>query len=265
MLGLEAQLRDWKAQTPTSIAQLRPVLLGDLFVEIFVYCAPLLKFPPPNEFVDTLAPDPQRVPLAVPLLRRYYEEAMSVDLREFSAFDWSRLVVCVILGIRLSFPIKGFHGWDYAGARAELKFAEFLDAVSGGGEAQMSDERNTGMMDIRKASGVIFDVVRKKYHDRLERDQMLEDTVWSTCPVLDGSIDGYLETWDDSLGMADPSNVSMGMPGGTFAPETWGANWRNLPVGQGHGEPGPWVYPDLWATMTMSWAETEVDQPSAHL
>lgn len=264
MLGLKAQLRDWKAQVPEPIAKLRSVLLGDLFAEIFVYCAPLLKFPAPDEFTDALAPDPQWVLLAVPLLRRYYEEVKSVDLRGFSSSDWGRLIICVILGMRLSFPIKGLHGWDYAGTRTELKFAEFLDAVSGGAEEQMVDKgsHSTGMVDIRRASGIILGVVREKYNDRLEREGTLKDATRPTCPMLDGSLDGYLESWDDDFGFVDPNNVPLDTSRTVLTPDTWRGRLGSQSAHAGHEELGQQVYHDLWATMTMSWAE-EANCPGA--
>lgn len=261
MLGLEAQLHEWKAQVPEGAALSKPVLLGQLFAEIFVYCAPLVKFSAQEDFADTLTPELGRVALAVPLLRRFFEEAASVDLMGFSAGDWGRLVICVILAMRLSFPTNCFPGWDYTSARTQLGFGEFLDAVSTGAEESPEGTHGTSrVMDIGRASGVIFDVVRNKYHGRLERETMLEDATRSTCPMLDGSLDEYLRTWDEgpgcSSGIFGPSNAPIDT-GSASAPEGLGRTWGNEHVGLEYAAPGRQVYHDLWATMTMSWAEKD--------
>lgn len=109
---------------------------------------------------------------------------------------------------------------------------EFLDAPSWAAEEQLAEERNntTRILDIRRASSLIFDVVRKKYHDRLERERMPKGVTWSTCPVIDGSLNGYFDTWDKNLRMVDPRSVSMDTPGGVFAPDAWGGGWGNQPV-----------------------------------
>lgn len=266
MLGLEAQLREWKAQVPAHVSGSREVVLGGSFTEIFVYCAPLLKFPPPVTHGETLAPDPDKVRLAVPLLRSYYDEVVKADLSGFSALDWGRLIISVILGMRLSFPIKGFC-WDSSRARAELRFDEFLgalcDGVAGGECADDRNKRDRGM-DIGTASRLMFDVVRKKYNDGLERQARSEEAARITCPVLDGSLDEYLRTWGgESVGniaTGDSVNSSLYHTGLGFVPEFWAGE-----LGSGLGpeaeaeDAGPQVYDDLWATMTTSWPESEVD------
>lgn len=256
MLGLDAQLREWKLQVPEDVARSTPVVLGQTFAEIFVYCAPLLKFPAQEAFTDTLAPELERVLLAVPLLRRYFEESRNLDLKGLSAQGWGRLVVCVILAMRLSFPIKGLPGWDCAAARAQLGLGDFLNAVSDSVEEQTSEDLHTAnrMVDISRASSVIFNVVRKKYYDRLEREMR------PTCPMLDGSLDGYLQTWEDgpgaNFGLVDPGSLSMDA-GDVLTPEALAGNW-----GGGDEAPGQEAYHDLWATMTMSWADKDAHAPS---
>ena len=262
MLGLETQLRDWQAQIPARISRLQPVLLGQVFTHIFICCAPLVKVPAPAVFTNILAPEVGRVASAVPLIRRYYEIVSGLDLRVFSAMDWSRLIICAILGMRLSFPIAGFHCWDYVRVRTELGFAEFLDAASSGGE-KVADANTARGADIGKAGSVIFNVVKKKYNSRLEMERRLESGARATCPVLDGSLDEYLNSWDEvpvgDFGMVDPSSVSLSTSEGAFGS---GSQGDELGVGhqdeQGSGVP---MYHDLWATMTMAWPGGDAGPP----
>lgn len=262
MLGLEAQLREWKSQVPAYVSGSRQVVVGDLFTEIFVYCAPLLRFAPSNASGDMLAPDPDKVRLAVPLLRRYYKEVVKMDLGRFSAPDWARLIISVILGTRLSFPIKEFP-WDDSRAREELQLDKYLHTLCAGAEVQCPDgQSNPVNIDIGTASRRMFDVVQKKYLDRLEKRGSFDDGVRVTCPVLDGSLDEYLHMWDgESVGDIVTGNAGDGLlvaaePG--LDPGTWSVKSGSGPESRDGGVEAP-VYDDLWTTMTLTWAENEAD------
>lgn len=257
-------MRDWKAQVPACVSSSREVAVGELFTEIFLYCAPLLKFTPPEPFRETLSPDSERVRLAVPLLRRYYDEAARANLRAFSAVNWGRIIVSVILGMRLSFPIRGLC-WDDAHARAEIRLDEFLGALCDSVPSpQGTDDRRTNdrAMDIGTASRLIFDVVRKKYDDGLERQARSEEAARMTCPVLDGSLDEYLHMWDGepvgTIATGDSIASSSDHPGLAFVPGIWSGEPCGVPS-SGDGGTGPQVYHDLWSTMTTLWPESEAD------
>lgn len=262
MLGLEAQVREWRSQVPASVSESREVTTGDLFTEIFVYCAPLLRFPSTGSSGNTLAPDADKVRLAIPLLRRYYEEVVKMDLGGFSAPDWARLVVSVILGLRLSFPIKTFP-WDDFRARAELQLYKFLHMLCADVELQCPYGRDIAeSIDIETASRRMFDAVRKKYLDRVERSESFDDAVRVSCPVLDGSLDEYLRTWDGgsvgdiatrNAGDAFLATAGPGLDLGTGSVES------GTGPESGHGGVQALVYDDLWSTMTMAWAEGEMD------
>lgn len=187
---------------------------------------------------------------------------------EFSHFPgavWGQLVVSIIMGLRLSFPMPiGCPGWDHAAARRVLNLGDFLARFSdaegrldNGNLVPASCRRSTGT-DVLCASKVVVDMVRRKYETRLAALEMVNtmhspqlglqglDKSTKGCPMLDGSLDQYISDWDERF--FDPTafvSPVQGMPG----------------VEAGYSEAvsgtGPHLSPfhDLWATMTVSWSQ----------
>lgn len=271
LLGLEAQLRDWQSKIPSDIATSAPVLLSALFAEILIHCSVLMTFPAQRASCRPLKPDADKVSHAIPLVRRFFEIAAQLDHGHFSALEWAKLVSCVILGTKLSFPLKEISGWDYMQARSELKFREYLEQICGGGDAAEQSAPQEGSpitrpTDIKCASRAILNVVLRKYNDKIERERKSDEPGRLGCPMLDGSADEYLYMWDDNTPMlmpaigdqADVVSLALHMGSGAEA-----FNDRERAPRPSHGaaaQVDPRImYHDLWATMTLGWGERGLD------
>lgn len=228
-----------------------------LFTETFLYGAPLLKFPTPRSasgVVEVI--DVQRLVQAVSPLQQFLDRCVSLPLSEFGNFcslDWGRLICSIILCFRLSFPLEKCPQWNATAFRQRVNFEYYLSRLC------QDDEGSTGHQsltpttartaDVRSASQVILEVVRRKFQKRMEllmaappSAQPISsanlDRTMKGCPVLDGSLDQYFQVWDETF--VDPSMV---MPAASDEKSA------GPPTGQ------PAVFHDLWATMTMSWAD----------
>lgn len=162
-------------------------------------------------------------------------------IAHFSAIDWGRLVLAVVVAMRLSFPSSESLGLDGAVVRAELDFGSFLDKMS----EDASLTASTKKVDIASAMRVVMEVVRDKYRQRLaqaeesalqqqqqQQQQRRQRKAGTGCPMLDGSMDELLPLWDASQ----------------FAVPVASAFESEL----GDGEP---LYGDAWAAMAMGWTE----------
>ncbi|KAG9258632.1 uncharacterized protein F5Z01DRAFT_208741 [Emericellopsis atlantica] len=224
LLGLEAKLDSLHIahETTTKNAQ-DPVVLTHLFAKIYLIAAPFLTLPPTPK-----SPSPPNMsyiiaPLATALttLASLSDEA----LRAFTAPDWFRLIVCVIVASKLSFPLANDPSWDDASARSALRLGSFLDSFC-------QDDNDDGdkaktKNDVLSASRVVMRMVRDKFNRKLHTAAGAKRTASLGCPMLDGSLDNYMPMWDPPP-----------LP---------------LPPQTSQQQSGP-VFHDLWATMTMSWS-----------
>jgi hypothetical protein len=152
----------------------------------------------------------------------------------FTSVDWTKFILSVILAICLSFPITDVPDWDHAWARSQLRFDEFLEAMSEGPEDLTPASKR---VDVLSASRVILRVVKTKYDRRvaiLTAPSLNETLGHQGCPMFDKDMQPYLSAWDTGF------DVNSVLP------------TPNLNIeGQQH------MYHDLWATMTMSWADDD--------
>lgn len=244
-----------------------------LVTEIVLYGSPLLKFPYERaQKREQSAPiayaDPNRLLSCAHLLRTWYDYILSLPASEFSHFPgaiWGHFVASVILGLRLSFPIpSGCPDWDHGAARRILDFGGFLAAFgaaegsASGVDAATAHGRKNTSTDVLSASKVVVDMVRHKYEKRLAALEMAEasqgpphpllpgtDKSMSKCPMLDGSLDQYIQDWDerflDTTGFGTPIQGGSGWDTGSG--DATGTNSQTL------------TFHDLWATMTMGWSQ----------
>lgn len=242
--------------------------IAKLFTEIFLRGYSLLRFPYYNsqkQGQPSTDADPNRLLSCANLLRPWYDYLSSLPASEFanfSAIDWGHFVAAVILGLRLSFPLpKDCPSWDHTAAREIIRLGSFLekftDGVSDTASLTPASSKTTSSTDVLSASKVVLGVVKRKYEKRLatlEKAASMQpphpmpldvDLGLRKCPMFDGSLDTYIETWDDSF--LDPSsltNATLMDPGLSAVPGT--SSTSNTQ---------PMVYHDLWATMTMGWGQ----------
>lgn len=255
-------------------SQLAVVYIANLFTEIVLQGYTLLRFPYYNtkkqaQLSQEALVEPSRLWCCAKALRTWYDHILSLPTSEFarfSAVDWGHFVGMIILGLRLSFPLpKDCPSWDHVAARKVVDLGSFLDKFTydGGDTVTLTpaSSKSSSGTDVLSASKVVLGVVRRKYQNRLVA---LEKTAHAQprhtvpadaevglrkCPMFDGSLDPFIETWDDTF--LDPSNlmntsvIGHGLAG---VPET-GSSSSTQTV----------VYHDLWATMTMGWSQDSLE------
>lgn len=246
-----------------------------MFTQIVLDGFPLFKFPGSNtQKRDQMSPggrvDPSRLLVCANGLRTWYDYIASLpepDFANFAGTDWARLIVTVILGFRLSFPIPDeCPGWDHAVARRVLDLGTFLHGLSedDGGKSGMltpAPGNKSSSTCVLSASRVVFGVVRRKYGRRLaaiERAAAMEpphpmppdvEKGVQRCPMFDGSLDPYLDIWDDSIlktiNLANPPLSTSALDTGSVVVDRTGSGPQIQPM----------IFHDLWATMTMGWSQ----------
>lgn len=256
--------------------------LSNLITEIALHGSPILKYPyeraqkRDRSSAAVSHADPNRLLICGNLLRKYYDYILSLPASEFSHLPgaiWGHMVASIILGLRLSFPIPNetCPSWDHRAARQTIQFGNFLATFSGTDEsgesvnlAPASTSSSSGnkstSTDVLSAMKVVVDMVRRKYEKRLAASELAEaiqqpphhpgladlDKSANKCPMLDGSLDQYIQDWDDRF--FDPTglpNSVQGVP--ALETPAYGATLGT--------ESQPLAFHDLWATMTMGWSQ----------
>lgn len=222
--------------------------LATMFVAFYLESGTLLKIPRPlHRHGSSLPLLASKLHLCVGHLKEFLTYVVSLDQTDFLSFtgvEWARLVLAIILAIRLSFPpVLECPEWDTAWARSQLNFSEFLNHMCREIDLTPSSKK----VDVLSASRVIIRMVKEKYDRRLALlNTQAETPTRGTCPMLDGSLEQYFPFWDAGIGVNSPGQA-MGQV-----------------MGQVTGQSGTAAQPvfhDLWATMTMSWAEEDQGIP----
>ncbi|KAK7415451.1 hypothetical protein QQZ08_012340 [Neonectria magnoliae] len=234
LLGLELQDRELRQAMLPHIARSVPVKIAAMFFNIYLNGGCLLhtgrsKTAPPG-FV---APTAAKLRLCVESLKTLFTYIPTVGQATFISFtsvDWSKLILSVILGVRLSFPLPEVPDWDDDWARKELRFVEFLAHMCEGVDLTPVSTR----VDVLSASRVVLRVVKDKYDRRMELHAKAADRSTHGCPMFDTSMASFISSWDANFDIS-------------AAPA------------RGPEDRQP-VFHDLWATMTMGWADGKPDE-----
>jgi hypothetical protein len=215
-----------------------PVKLGLMFTRIFLDGGILLKFPlqtrngPREE--KLISPVESSLRASVEQLNFFFDYVLNLEQSQILSFcgvDWTRVILSIILAFRLSFPTPRYPGWDSTWARSMLRFDDFLIKMSNEGELTIASKK----VDILSGFKVVVRVVKEKYEARLAQLSPSSDYSSSSgCPMLDGSLTHYLRIWDPPINTAD------------IQPITPSTDPSTTDCGV--------AFQDLWATMTMGWA-----------
>lgn len=214
--------------------------LALLFIEFYPNAGGLLCAPRPRDpsaFSAPLRPTAPKLASVVPALRLFLSESLRLDPPTFSCFtavDWGRLILAIILSFRLSLHVPECPAFDHVAARADIRLDTFLDTMCREPDCLVPAANK---IDVLSASRVVMRVVKAKLDRRLELDSMRE-VARGSCPMLDGSLDQFFPLWD--VGLATLNT--------TTGPTEMGA------AAGGGKQP---VFHDLWATMTMGWANED--------
>ncbi|KAI9163442.1 Transcription factor himD [Paramyrothecium foliicola] len=242
LLGLETQLRSIKDSIPPHIASLDAVKIAMTTADIYLSGgATLLKLPRlPKGGSTPLLPDHTKLFTCCQNVREIMDYMVSLDRTSYACFtciDWCKLIMAIIVAIRLSFPFPDCPAWDSSWARTHLQFNTFLEKMCE--ETDLTPASN--QIDVLSATRVVLRVLKEKYEQNLikvtEAEAMAANANYiGRCPMLDGSLSQYMPTWDPDI---------------TMTPLPLGSPTKNA-----GSQP---VFHDLWATMTMGWAdETEI-------
>lgn len=213
---------------------------SELFFTIYLHGGPLLRLGhsknKPSGFIPPSIP---KLKLCAAEIRKLFDFLTSLGQSAFSAFtcnDWTKFILSVILAVRLSFPLTELPCWDDAWARSELRFGDFMKHMCDGADLTTVNTR----VDAFSAGRVVLNVLKEKYERRvasLEEAAAAAEAVAPSvgiqaCPMFDHSMEPYIAAWDTGFG------VDAAVP----------------PVTERLDDQQP-VFHDLWATMTMGWAE----------
>ncbi len=247
----------------------------------------------------------------IPLLRELYN-LYSVQSREclnaLSCISWGAVVLSLILGYRMSFPIAGCAIWDDAAVRRDLKLDECLEKMCRAGGTNINMNTLTPAsarknMDVMSASQLVMHVLLRKYQRRVAKIErrdastgdgtearaeavtpplpgadflasapMPPNKAKTDCPMIDGSLESFYPLWDetfvdpslyaDPLTNLVPDGQAMAMDLGAGGMAGLGDDGQIQMGGMG-ADGGPdqlqgGLVPDIWATMTMGWAQNEI-------
>jgi hypothetical protein len=198
--GMETQLAEWETRMDPHIASVPSIRIGVLFTRVFLSGAPLLKLPsvklPPLDSSSAFRADPQRLMSVVPALHEIYEYLLSLDPAEVNSFigiEWGALILSIILGFRMSFPLAVCPEWDDRAAREAVRFGEYVDRFCNMGGAQGAEtaaDIKAGLtgsnnnnnsnnltpassgqrsMDVLSASKIVLEMVKKKFMKRVAK------------------------------------------------------------------------------------------------
>lgn len=246
------------------------VYIASLFTKTILHGYTLLRFPYYNaqkqarSSQDALV-EPSRLWGCAKSLRIWYDYVSSLPASEFASFsaiDWGRFVGMIILGLRLSFPLpKDCPAWDHSAAREIVGLGSFLEKFTddGSGAASLTpaSSKSSSGTDVLSASKVVLGVVKRKYEKRLaalEKAALAQpphsvpadtDSGIRKCPMFDGSLDPFIQTWDDTF--LDPSSL--------VNTSFIGSGLAGVPGPGSSFDTQPVLFRDLWATMTMNWSQ----------
>ncbi|KAK0730037.1 hypothetical protein B0H67DRAFT_596295 [Lasiosphaeris hirsuta] len=181
--GIESQCAEWETRMAPEVANSPAIKVAVFFTRIFIIGAPLLKLPsarPINNDPSTWRPTPQRLLSVVPWLHALFDYCLTLTSTEINAFvgtDWGGLILGVILGYRMSFPLTACPEWDDSEARRHVRFGEYIDRLCRLGDDSDGDDIRSNLtpassqksMDILSASKVVLGVVRTKYKRRVAK------------------------------------------------------------------------------------------------
>lgn len=274
-----------------------------LFTRIFITGAPLLKLPtvkPPNVDTSTFRPNPRRLMTSIPTLHAFYDYFLALpaaDINTFSGFDWGGLILTVVLGYRMSFPLHNCPEWDDREARRHVRFGEYVDRLCRMGDAAEDGEdiharltpATSGQktMDVLSASKVVLAVVRKKFQRRVNKLEQaakqqqqqsgsILQAMWAAATGIAGGAHqpGMDMPWQGAQ-QADAAASGPGCPmlDGSLEPfypywdETFAASHLGVPGGVGIGaasvpeqqQSTAAAYDnDVWGTIMMGWAQDNI-------
>jgi hypothetical protein len=231
------------------------------YTNIFLCGGTKLKFPgvagpltAPPEF---LYPSMSSFARCAEIIGNFFDFVLSLERSTFLLFcgvDWTRLIAVIILSIRISFPMPECLDWDASWARSKMHLSEFLAAICTRPDLRLGADS----LDILSATRVIMGMVKEKYDREVSRYTM--EALHSAnagrvrCPMLDGSLNQYIPTWD---GVFHGASTGPSAHTGTSSEpvlRTEGVYYSEILMGIPNNAENQHVYQDPWEIITSEWA-----------
>ncbi|KAK3693642.1 hypothetical protein B0T22DRAFT_436807 [Podospora appendiculata] len=240
------------------------------------------------------AADPRRLAALIPTLHAMFDYVLAMppaSLNAMTGGNWGCFIIAIIVGFRMSFPLAVCPGWDDRAARRDIRLGAYLDRMcclgDGDGECGGGDDgARKSAVDVLTAGKVVLGEVRKKYRTRVAKLELPPppldrpsqpasllsgllgmhtshgaglaapsssgpvpgfkvDKSMSGCPMLDGSLEAYYPYWDESFTNSQ----------GSAGPQTTTGTAAVGGLEELATAPDPGAYNDVWAAMTMGWAQ----------
>jgi hypothetical protein len=235
-------------------------MISSLFCEMYIVAAPIMGAYR-RLSKDEFPVDPLKLMGTMQTLTTVLELVCALsdaEMGNFSSADRGRLILCVILGFRLSLPIDMCPSWDAAQARRVFNFSSYLERL-----CREPDEDENQPIAIASNSrkktdcATAFRVVLRSVKARFDKKVVAAEAKVELarkareCPMFDGSLDDYINLWD---GNGDPVDMTYA----TSQSATSGV--MTDPIANMVSDPNqvkPEAYHDLWATMTLGWGAEE--------
>lgn len=280
LLGLEARASQLRASISPAVASLPHMRIAASFVDCYLGAGSILRFPrrpksgnrgsrPAEEdSVGVLPPDGPKLHTCARNLRSALDFFLSLEPSIFACFtgvDWCRFILCIILSFQLCFLPDTCPTNDADAVRDTLRLGDFLTSMSSSSTSPPPSSPGltpaTNSFDVLSASKVVLSVVQEKYERKLRNREAKK----VGCPMIDGSMDDYLSIWDPAFNVGNLDVVmgtATGAPTGASPSSGDAAGGGSRAATTGEGVTAMPVFHDLWATMTIGWAnEHQPDAP----
>ncbi|KAI0154169.1 hypothetical protein GGR57DRAFT_118520 [Xylariaceae sp. FL1272] len=299
LAGLESQFHDYETRMVEKCISSPSITLATLITHAYLLVGPLFRSCRPS------AKDPQEpvrnecLLLAAHKIRAFFEFIATLPSAELSGFagaDFGRVILAVIIGYRLSFPLLRLcHNYDVAQGRKIVDFAAILNRLcepdaepiadaDGGSKGKTNEPEGDNTKHAKKTDAVTaFKIVLRCVKDKFEeKSKSMEHAAMgaemftnagkqSLCPMLNGNMQEYFPLWSGqqrdvmagsyATSQASSSNLVTDPLSGQIidlGPDFVGS------MGSGMGmetlTDRPIVYNDLWSTMTMGWGAGDLGE-----
>ncbi|ORY67674.1 uncharacterized protein BCR38DRAFT_427874 [Pseudomassariella vexata] len=268
-IGLETQLREWQTRMPIYLSMMSTLMMTMMFTEMYLIACPIMNPPKTRPAGSGEFPiDPIRLMGTTHTLRAFLGYINGLPpgyTTRFSTADWNHLISCNILAFRLSLPLEICPDFDTALARQILNYNSFLEKFCTESEAETSVAAAPRKTDAGTAFRIVLRALKKKFDKKIAAEDaraaaIKESRFVRGCPMFDGSLDEHLALWD---GHGQLESAADGHSYSTAQTSYSGTS--------SEGRPGPYntsvdangkplVFHDLWATMTMGWADWDTSE-----
>ncbi|KAI1263825.1 hypothetical protein F5Y18DRAFT_117245 [Xylariaceae sp. FL1019] len=291
--GLESQFHDYETRMVEKCISSSSITLSTLMTHAYLLAPPLFRScrPSAKETQEPVRND--CLLLAAHKIRAFFEFFAALPSEELSGLagaDFGRVILAVIIGYRLSFPLSRLcYDYDVAQGRTIVNFAAILHrlcepnvepVVDADGkvkgktnEPESENAKHAKRTDAVTAFKIVLQSVKDKFEEKsksMEHAAAISAEVYTNtegrglCPMLNGNMQEYIPLWAGqqrdvmagsyATSQTDTSNLLTDPLSGQaidLGPDFVGPTASGVAIETLTDR--PIVYSDLWSTMTMGW------------